>query len=163
MNKAYFWKLFYSKWQPHDRGTSIPGYTLLLPVPGDLPFFLNMAVQVCANQNLDHMFETLVIPDNFNSEIYNVFLECQRRWPQMNLRLVKLHSFDSWIVKKMNNPGHNHWLQLIRGIDEAKTSHVILHDADLFISDKQFFINAQPICLCVFLYKTLKMVMRGVR
>lgn len=147
MNKAYFWKLFYSKWKSPSHGNFKPGYTLLLPVPGDLPFFLQMAVQICARQNPEHLVETLVIPDNLNSEIYNTFLESQKRWPEGNLRLVKMKKFDSWIIKKINNPGHNHWLQLIRGVDEAKTSHILLHDADLFISDQSFFKNHYEHCI----------------
>jgi len=64
LKKATLWKWLYAQWsQPATE--PVPGYTILLLVPGDLPVFLKIALETCARQNSKHLIETLVIPDKW--------------------------------------------------------------------------------------------------
>lgn len=132
MTKTLFWKFFYGKWK-QKKSTLSPGYSILLPVPGDLPLFLEIALEVCRRQKLDQCAEILVIPDHLTNTCLASFQKAQNNWSEGHLKLVKLPPLDNFLVKFLNNPGHNHWLQIIRGMDQIKTQYAILHDADLFL------------------------------
>ena len=59
--KDTVWRTAFARWPPlHD---TREGYTLLLPVPADLPVFLRLALANAAAQDCDGRVETLVIPD----------------------------------------------------------------------------------------------------
>ena len=50
MLKSAFWRIRFARWSSAPSGAVRPGYTLLLPVPGDLPVFLELALAVCRTQ-----------------------------------------------------------------------------------------------------------------
>ena len=54
----------YGKWEPR-LSVPVPGYSLLMPVPGDLPVFLKIALDVCGKQNHQHLIETIIVPDQW--------------------------------------------------------------------------------------------------
>ena len=60
--KNLLWSVAYRSW-PSNPGL-LPGYTLLLTVPPDLPVFLRLAVEICRRQDQTGLVETLVIPDH---------------------------------------------------------------------------------------------------
>lgn len=59
LKKATIWKWLYARWSK-PVVEPIPGYTILLMVPGDLPVFLKIALEMCITQNPEHLVETLV-------------------------------------------------------------------------------------------------------
>lgn len=141
-----FWNTMYRRWRttPGELG---PGYTILLPVPGDLPVFLKLALHVCTAQRLSHRIETLVIPDKPSDAIAEVYEACAQRWPDEPMRLVTLPWFDAFVTRTFNNPSKNHWLQLVAGIDQSRTTHVLLHDADLFVGEPDFIESHYQQCV----------------
>lgn len=144
--KGNFWKWSYTRWdKPIDK--PIPGYTTLLPVPGDLPVFTRIALEVCSTQNLEHLVETLVIPD----KLVPGFPELVKQWDSGfaigSVRLLKPSPLEQLIVRFQNNPHTNHWLQLIRGANAVQTTHVLLHDADLFITEPNFMETHYETCV----------------
>lgn len=138
MIKEGFWKLFYSRWK-NPLPPTLPGYSVLLPVPGDLPVFLKIAIQICKKQSQEGAVEFLVIPDIQTPVFKKAFEEEVKNWPQGHLKLVPLRPIDKFVISLTNNPAHIHWIQMIRGIDAALAKYAILHDADLFLTDKDFF------------------------
>jgi len=124
----------YGRWgrQPSN---PTPGYTLLMPVPEDLPVFLDLALDVVEGQDRTHLAEILVVPDKPSARFRERFQRCARERSRLPLRLVELPIPDRWITHVTRNPHHNHWLQTMNGIKAAKTTHALLHDADLFIED----------------------------
>lgn len=137
MIKEGFWKLFYSRWK--NPLQTIPGYTVLLPVPGDLPVFLKIAINICKKQIPENALEHLVIPDRQTKLFKRTFDGLAKDWTQGKLKLVPLTGLDKLVISLTNNPAHIHWLQLIRGINETRTRFAILHDADLFLKEENFF------------------------
>jgi len=133
--KNAIWKAAYRNW----RGAAAeeqPGYSLLLLVPGDLPVFLRLAADVCGRLDPTNQVETLVMPDRMVDGVEDVFHDVQRSWPHSKMRLVTMPPLDAWVAQRFPNPHTFYFLQLINGIRAARTTHVLLHDADLFITDR---------------------------
>jgi hypothetical protein len=145
VKKSDLWKIFYSFWskakQPRQEG-----YSLLLAIPGDLPVFLKIALAVCAAQDKRHCLEVIVTPDQRSTGFRQVFESCQKNWQGPPLRLTELNWIENWLTTTAKNPGTNHWLQIIRGINAARTRFALLHDADLFITDRQFLKKHYELC-----------------
>jgi len=132
--KNAIWKAAYSRWRAAP-GNEEPGYSLLLLVPGDLPVFLRLAADVCGRLDPTNQIEALVIPDRMTDGFARVFADVQRSWPHGNMRLVTMPPLDSFIARRFPNPHTFYFLQLINGIEAARATHVLLHDADLFITN----------------------------
>lgn len=139
-----FWERFY-RWGPLDRLT--PGYTILLAVPGDLPVFLKIALETCSLQAADHLVETLVIPDCLTSGLPELLEAWAKEYALSPVRLVTLTPLDQLLARKLNHPSVNHWFQLFRGAMGTRTTHAVLHDADLFIIDSRFLKKHYETCL----------------
>ena len=137
MLNATLWKLYRSRWRTAvtDR---VPGYTLLLMVPGDLPVFLRIATQTCAAQRPTNLVETLVIPDLPSAQFEAAFASAAAAWPSGPIRLVTLRPIERFVTRHTNSPHTNHWLQLTNGLEACRSTHALMHDADLFITRKDF-------------------------
>jgi hypothetical protein len=66
--KPVLFKALYGSWEVTnalgiDKGSRANGYTVLLPVPADLPVFLQIALKSLLTQDQKHLVEILVIPD----------------------------------------------------------------------------------------------------
>ncbi|MDZ4859897.1 MAG: hypothetical protein SGI88_13040 [Candidatus Hydrogenedentes bacterium] len=141
-----FWTAMYGKWRS-AKVARAPGYSILMMVPGDLPVFLDLALDVCGAQDLTHCAEILVIPDRPLPEFRKRFAACAEERPNLPLRFVKLPLIDRMVTKRMNHPHHNYFLQVKNGIDASRTSHVLLHDADLFIVEPHFLKTHYELCV----------------
>ena len=145
MKGNFFWKSIYTGWEKPER-VSAPGYTLLLMVPGDLPVFLQIAMEICALQNAGRRIETVVVPDNISPALLELFKDLKSRWKNGPIRMARLNPFEYFVTRTMNNPHTNCWLQFIRGCNEASTTHLLWHDADLFMTQPDFLENHYQKC-----------------
>jgi len=137
MGRADFWRLLYTHWEKPVH-PPIEGYSLLILTPGDLPFFLKIALEVCAQQNPEHLFETLVVPDN---RLQPGLLERLNLWAAdypSPIRVVPQKPLEKLFTQFHKNAHNNCWLQMVRGINAVRTTHTLWHDVDLFISDSDF-------------------------
>ncbi|BAZ39521.1 hypothetical protein NIES4101_54750 [Calothrix sp. NIES-4101] len=134
---ATFWKWLYSDWEVSIE-QQIPGYTILLPVPGDLPVFLKIALETCSTQKNDNLVESIILPDKSVSGFAELLKDWESKHFLSPIRLINPQPFEQLISRYQNNPHNNHWLQLIRGINATRTTHALLHDADLFITQDEF-------------------------
>jgi hypothetical protein len=115
-----------------------PGYTALLTVPHDLPIFLDIALQNIAAQNLEHMLEILVIPDRPSKAFRARYETSIARFALPPIRLVEMGTRDKLIGRVVNTPAMYHFLQLLNGTEAATTTHLLFHDADLFLRPGDF-------------------------
>jgi len=129
-----FWSVRFARW-PRRRRPVRPGYSLLLPVPGDLPVFLDLALAVCRLQDHEHRRATLVLPDRPSTAVREAVAREAPTWPGGGLELHELPLVDRLVLPRLNDPGRNHGAQIIAGVTAATTEHVVLHDADLFMLD----------------------------
>jgi hypothetical protein len=106
------------------------GYTLLVPVPGDLPVFLDLALAACRHQSSDHRDSTIVLPDRPSPTIDRIVERYSGDWPD-DLSVVLLPLPERWFLPLLKSGSRNHGLQVITGVEAAVSTHIILHDADL--------------------------------
>ena len=131
------WRLLYRRWRARSAPVE-PGYTLLLPVPSDLPVFAKLALAVCARQSRRHLVEALIVPDDPTPEFAMAFADIAAGFPELPVRMVTLPWRDRRIVRQLRNGHNNYFLQFMRGVEAARGSHVLLHDADAFLHDPEF-------------------------
>jgi len=139
-----FWSLFYARWP--DTGVPIPGYTLLLTVPPDLPVFLRLAVDVCRRQDPTHRVETLVVPDTFDRAFAREVVAAAAAWPAGRVRLVQPGPFDRLVRRFLRKASLIHWLQLVVAARETRSTHAVLHDVDLFMLEPGFLRSLFETC-----------------
>jgi hypothetical protein len=137
MIRADFWKLLYSEWENQDF-KPVPGYSSLILAPGDLPFFLKIALEVCARQNSEHLVETLIIPDNRLTAGYVDRLNLWAKDHPTPVRMVPQKPLEKFFTRFHKNAHNNCWMQMVRGINAVRTTHALWHDVDLFISEHDF-------------------------
>lgn len=137
MLKADLWKWLYPRWRTRA-GDLQPGYTLLMLLPADLPFFFDIWARIFADKRTDHLVETLVIPDQLAPGLQARYDRFAASWPHGPLRMVPLRPLDRFLAARLKNPHQNCWLQLINAVEATRSTHAIWHDADLFISSPDF-------------------------
>jgi len=144
--KSKLWEIFYSRWK-NNRQSLAPGYSVLLMVPGDLPVFFKIAMEVCLSQEADYLNEILVIPDQTTAVFKEEFAQLRKRYSKIPFRLVELSPFEQLLTGHFKNPGMNNWLQFVRGCEATQTRYVLWHDADLFIKKKDFLTGHYKKCV----------------
>ena len=143
-SRASYWRFRLARWnQPPARLD--PGYTLLLPVPGDIPVFLELALKVCARQSARHRCRTLVIPDRPSAAITELVEKARPAWDgDLDIALLPLP--ERWFLPYLRSGSRNHGLQVVEGISASSTTHVIFHDADLFLLDGELLDQQYEAC-----------------
>jgi hypothetical protein len=138
MLNATLWKLYRSSWRKPAVQARTPGYSVLLAVPADLPVFLKIAMGTINAQHNEGLVETLVIPDVPSPAFRRAYELAKQDWTNGPIRLVTLRPLERFITSRINSPHTNHWLQMTNGVEAATSTHALLHDADLFITDRNF-------------------------
>lgn len=146
VKNADLWKWLYAGWSKQVV-QPIPGYTLLMLIPGDLPVFLKIALDVCRTQKSEHLVETLVIPDKLMRGFPELLETWSKNYSISPIRLVNLKPLEQVITRYQNNPHTNCWLQMVRGIEAVRTTHAVWHDADLFINQPSFLKTHYETCI----------------
>lgn len=145
IDKENLWKWLYPKWRT-SVGELTPGYSILILVPADLPFFLKIAFEVCSKQNPEHLVETLVIPDQQIPEFPKFLETYAKTYTNSPVRLVNPNLLDKLIINFQNNAHNNCWLQMVRGVEAVRTTHALWHDVDLFINEPGFMKTHYETC-----------------
>lgn len=122
-----------------------PGYTLLLPVPGDIPVFVELALRVCGEQAAEHRVRTLVVSDRPSPAIEAIVDRARAGWSG-TLDLAYLPRPERWMLPYMKSGSRNHGMQLVAGVSASTTTHVVLHDADLFLLDPHLLESQYRTC-----------------
>ena len=146
MIKDLVWRTAFARWP--KLADPDPGYTLLLPVPADLPVFLRLALANAARQEGAGRAETLVIPDIPSPAFRRAYEDAVARFAGAGpTRLVELKPAARAMQRLAGNqPGTNYFLQVHAGTAAATTTHVLFHDADLFIEDPGFMVRHYERC-----------------
>jgi len=139
-----FWSLLYGRWP--NTGVPIPGYTLLLTVPPDLPVFLRLAVDVCRRQDSTHLVETLVVPDAFDRGFARDVAAAAADWPAGRVRLVQPGPLDRLVRLFLRQASLIHWLQLVVAARATRSTHAVMHDVDLFMLEPGFLRSLFETC-----------------
>lgn len=128
--------LYAPRWRPAP--PRAPGYSVLLMVPADVPVFARLATLTCAGQRADRRREVLLVPDGWNYDFAQAWERLSREGHLPDLRLVRLGRRDRQLLRAARNPHLNCWLQFLRGAEVARATHLLWHDADLFLTNPEF-------------------------
>jgi hypothetical protein len=112
------------------------GYTLLLPVPADLPVFVKLAIENVSRQSHNHLNELLIIPDNYTDNFEKLVRKATAAHSLPPWRIIKFSLKDKLFAMSSN---FVHFQQIVSGLAQVRTSYTLIHDADLFLLDKNFF------------------------
>jgi hypothetical protein len=145
-NSPLLCKNLYEQWQVPETNF-IPGYSILIMVPGDLPVFLKIALEVCATQNPEYQVETFVVPDTIVPGTLENFENLIQNYRSSPVRLVQLKPSELLLTRQAIGPHVNCWLQFIRGSEQVRTTHALWHDADLFITEADFLRKHYEMCV----------------
>lgn len=129
MTRAAVWK-FLSRQSNHDLPELQSGYSLLLPVPGDLPVFLKIALEGCNAQTPEGLIETLILPDRPSRQLENLLHIWAKRYVVSPLRLLNAHPFEQVMASMHSIPLID--LQLTRGIQATQASYAMIHSVGEF-------------------------------
>jgi hypothetical protein len=141
------WRAAYRRWARPAVDELSPGYTVLMPVPSDLPVFLRLALANVTAQDATGRAEILVIPDRPNTSIAAAFQACRAESGADDLRLVELPRVGRTLGRLSRaKPGTNYFLQVHAGVTAVTTTHAVLHDADLFLTDGHFLARHHRRC-----------------
>lgn len=144
--KELLWRSMFASWPHLDNFRD--GYSLLVPVPADLPAFLPLALANAAAQDCEGRVETLVIPDVPSVSFKRAYFEAIARVDIGPSRLIELTPAARALQRfGRNKVSNNHFLQIYAGVAAATTSHILLHDADLFIEDTGFMARHYRRCV----------------
>jgi hypothetical protein len=140
-------RLAFPSWGGKGSGRELgDGYTVLLPVPADLPVFARLALEILSRQDLSGLKEVIVIPDWPCGEFKKYLETILPSTPDLPVRVVDIFPRDklAWALTKSIST--RHFCQLIRGVEATKTRHALIHDADLFLPAGSFLSEQYATC-----------------
>jgi len=138
MSRSPIYRMLYTRW-PRSKAKGECGYTALLPVPADLPVFLDFAVENLLRQDLTHLREVLVIPDQEERDYIDLARQKIRRLEdKVRVRILSMRWRDKAVARFAGNPSAYHFLQLYTGICAAEAGDMLFHDADFFMRPGDF-------------------------
>lgn len=136
----------YMTWRP-QAPPSRDGYTLLMPVPGDLPILTRLALDVCRRQDPTGRRETLLLPDRLTPEWLDLVALLTATPDAGAVRWVALDTFDALMAERYPDAALINWLQWVRGVEAVTTPHAVWHDSDLFFTDPRFLLDHVTTCV----------------
>lgn len=97
----------------------------------------HIALNSIFRQDLSKVVEVLIIPDGASEQIVGIVGKYRRMAP-VPTRLVRLNMKSRMCVSLAGHPNMNHFVQIINGVVQAAGTHILLHDADLFLKPGTF-------------------------
>jgi hypothetical protein len=137
--KNVAWRAMYRQWPRRAPRRLEPGYTVILPVPGDLPVFFRLALANVIAQDSTDRAGVVVVPDRPSRAIRAEFEARSAEMRAHRVRLTELPA-KSRLMGHLTrgDPATNYFLQLHAAAAGTSTTHALLHDADLFLTDRGF-------------------------
>ena len=105
-----YWSARFRRW-PRDTVTG-PGFTVVVPVPGNLPVFTDLALAVVREQHSPSRVATIVVPDRPSPAVAAAVERHRSDWSGGELRLRNVVRPERWILPRLGDPGRNQALRL---------------------------------------------------
>lgn len=123
-------RVIYGAWPEREL---TDGYTILLPIPADMPFLLQLALEGFRHLNKTSCRGAIVISDGAASD--DELRTIVRDFGDDSVRYVAINALDRLLVNLPRSDGSanfRHFTQILRGIEVATSTAIYLHDADAF-------------------------------
>jgi hypothetical protein len=114
--------------------------------PGDLSVFLAVALQIVDRQDTKDLVEILVVPDCMPEDFCCKWDSLRRRWSHLPLRLVALNTCEHALLWLLRHPIAVCFHQFYAGVKASCATHLLWHDADLFLLDPAFMRSRFEAC-----------------
>jgi hypothetical protein len=131
---------FFGRWRRSQ--PLVPGYTILLPTPMDMPFLLRFALEGLRHLNTENCRQILVIPDGWGDDGGKAFRDVIAACDDPRVELVELRPIIRFYIHKIqmrktrrSAANWSHWAMIVEGTASARSEHAFLHDADAFFID----------------------------
>ncbi len=136
-DKRLLLQFLYPRWK-RPAGSVRAGYSILLPMPSDLPVFYRIAMRVLGRQNLQNANDVIIVPDNPRRAFRDIVMRDRARSLAVPVVLAESSGLKRAVARVYNRPNHFHWSQIVCGIEHSGSSHALLHDADMFLLEQNF-------------------------
>lgn len=117
---------------------AVPGYSILIPLPADMPFLLTYALEGIRHLDTTHCREILVIPDGSRTQP-RAIAQIMARQNDARVRLIPLSAWDRIAINALpradGGANFRHGLAICRGAAQSTATHIYLHDVDAFWVD----------------------------
>lgn len=116
------------------------GYTILLPVPMDMPFLLRYALEALRLLDTANCRQIIVTPDGWGDDRGEGMRRVIAEFGDPRVELVGIGPVAQFYIQKMQKSvgsavNTTHWAQIVAGVEHARHGHAFLHDADAFFLD----------------------------
>lgn len=125
----------YPRWRRLNRLED--GYSVLLPMPMDMPFLLRYALEGLNSMDTSHCRQILVIPDGNGSDGGALLREVVAEFNDPRIQFIANTARDRLVSRKLGVSG-SHWMTIVNGVSRATAEYVFLHDSDSFFLDADF-------------------------
>jgi hypothetical protein len=129
--------LLYGRHWPEKACHSEEGYTILVPIPADMPILLRFALAGMQHLSMPNCRKILVISDGASND--QALRTMVGEQSDSRVEYVPLTSIDKVLTNLPRSDGSanfRHFTQILRGVLKTTTEAVYLHDADAFWLDK---------------------------
>jgi hypothetical protein len=120
----------------------VAGYTILLPMPMDMPFLLRFALEGLRHLNTENCRQIVVVPDGWGDDGGKAFREVVAACDDPRVELVELRPGIRFFIQKIqmrktrqSAANWSHWAMIVEGTTSARSEYAFLHDADAFFVD----------------------------
>jgi hypothetical protein len=136
-DKRLLLQVLYPRWGG-AAGPLKDGYSILLPMPSDLPVFYKIAMRVLSRQKLGNANDVIIIPDNPRPAFRDMVDQDRSGQTTRPVILEESTGLKRAVARLYNRPNHYHWSQIVRGVRRSGSRYALLHDADMFLLEEDF-------------------------
>ncbi len=130
----------FGRWRTAE--TLADGYSILLPMPMDMPFLLWFALESLRDMDTTHCNQFVVVPDGWGSDSGRAIERVVRSFDDPRVMLSRIPRKVHFFIHKVQRPRSHgnaanwlHWAMIIEGTNCATSKYAFLHDADAFFVD----------------------------
>ncbi len=132
-------EFLFGHWRP--AGTLADGYSIVLPMPMDMPFLLWFALEALRGMDTTRCNQMVVVPDGWGSDGGQAMERVVKSFDDPRIALSrmpwKVHHFIHTFQRLRSGDMHStlHWAMIVEGTNCVNSKHAFLHDADAFFID----------------------------
>jgi hypothetical protein len=135
--KGMLLRALFGRWRG---GPVEDSYSILLPMPMDMPFLLRYALEGLRNLDTSSCKQVLVIPDGWGDDEGRGLRRIVESSDDPRVELVDLRPSARVFIHRMKKSvlgaaNSCHWAMIFEGIDHSRCAYSFLHDADAFVID----------------------------
>lgn len=139
--KGLVQRTLYSRWKP--AGLPSDGYSIIMPMPEDMPFLLRLALEGLRHVGTDHCGQVIVVGDGWGSDRGEALRKVAGEFSDSRIEMAFFSRLDRAVVRRMPSP---HWLTVIYGINRARHDYAFLHDSDAFFLERDCMERTYAYC-----------------